>query len=61
MNGFVACSDNFIDQPRVMNGASHLLGEIFGEAGNHARMAAGVNTLPLNAPVELELLVELKP
>ena len=61
LNGYVACSNDFIDQPKVMNGASHLLGEIFGDAGRHARRAVGTNTLPLNAPVELELLVEIIP
>jgi len=60
LTGFVACSDDFTDQPKVMNGASDLLGEIFGEAGKHARSALGTNALPLNVPVELELLVEIK-
>jgi enamine deaminase RidA (YjgF/YER057c/UK114 family) len=57
---FVACTDNFYDQPKVANGASELFINIFGEeAGRGARSAIGVNVLPGNAPVEIELLVEL--
>lgn len=58
VNGFVASSPDFIQQPTVLNGASELLGEIFGEIGIHARAAVGVAVLPLDAPVELELIVE---
>ncbi|MEV1130023.1 RidA family protein [Agromyces sp. NPDC049794] len=56
--GFVASDPSFTGQPGVVNGASELLGEIFGEAGRHARSAVGVAALPLDAPVELELVVE---
>lgn len=57
--GFVASSPEFTGQPAVVNGASELLGEIFGEAGQHARSAVGVAVLPLDAPVEIELIVEV--
>ncbi len=55
---FVASSAGFTDQPKVANGASDLLVEVFGEAGRHARAAVGVAELPLNAAVEVELIVE---
>ncbi|MDO5678351.1 MAG: RidA family protein [Propionibacteriaceae bacterium] len=55
---FVASAPEFTGQPAVANGASNLLGEIFGEAGVHARSAVGVSVLPLDAPVEVELIVE---
>jgi enamine deaminase RidA (YjgF/YER057c/UK114 family) len=54
---YVASASGFTDQPLVANGASGLLGEIFGEAGRHARSAVGVAALPLDAPVEVELVV----
>jgi enamine deaminase RidA (YjgF/YER057c/UK114 family) len=54
---YVASASGFTDQPLVANGASGLLGEIFGEAGRHARSAVGVAVLPLDAPVEVELVV----
>ena len=57
--GFVASAPGFTGQPAVVNGASELFGEVFGEAGAHARSAVGVAELPLNAPVEVELIVEL--
>lgn len=57
--GFVASAEGFTGQPAVVNGASELLGEVFGEAGAHARSAVGVAELPLGAPVEIELVVEL--
>ena len=57
--GYVASSPGFTGQPGVVNGASELLVEVFGEAGRHARSAVGVAVLPLDAPVELELLVEV--
>jgi enamine deaminase RidA (YjgF/YER057c/UK114 family) len=57
--GFVASADGFTGQPAVVNGASELLGEVFGEAGRHARSAVGVAELPLGAPVEVELIVEV--
>ena len=56
--GFVASDAAFTGQPGVINGASEVLGEIFGEAGRHARSAVGVAVLPLDSPVELELVVE---
>lgn len=57
--GFVASAEGFTGQPGVVNGASELLGEVFGEAGVHARSAVGVAELPLGAPVEVELVVEV--
>lgn len=57
--GFVASAREFTGQPGVLNGASELLGEIFGDAGKHARSAVGVAALPLGAPVEVELTVEV--
>ena len=57
--GFVASAPGFTGQPAVVNGASELFGEVFGEAGAHARSAVGVAELPLNAPVEVELIVEV--
>ena len=60
VGGFVNSDDSFTDQPKVANGASELLGQLFGEAGKHARAAVGVNTLPLGASVEVEMLVEVK-
>ncbi|WP_166866490.1 MULTISPECIES: RidA family protein [unclassified Salinibacterium] len=56
--GFVSSAPEFTGQPGVVNGASELLGEIFGEIGVHARSAVGVAVLPLDAPVEVELLLE---
>ena len=56
--GFVASTPDFSGQPGVVNGASEFLGEVFGEAGQHARSAVGVPVLPLDSPVELELIVE---
>jgi enamine deaminase RidA (YjgF/YER057c/UK114 family) len=58
--GYVASAEGFSAQPRVVNGASEFLGRVFGEAGKHARSAIGVAELPMNAPVEVELTVELK-
>jgi enamine deaminase RidA (YjgF/YER057c/UK114 family) len=57
--GFVASAPGFTAQPTVLNGASELLGAVFGEAGTHARSAVGVAELPLGAPVEIELIVEV--
>lgn len=57
--GFVASDPNFSGQPAVMNGASNLLLKAFGEAGRHARSAVGVAVLPRNAPVEVEVIVEV--
>lgn len=56
---FVASTPDFTGQPRVANGASELFGTVFGEAGVHARSAVGVPVLPLDSPVEVELLVEV--
>ncbi len=58
--GYVASAEGFTGQPRVVNGASELLGKIFGPAGEHARSAVGVAELPLGSPVEVELTVELR-
>jgi len=57
--GFVASAEGFTGQPGVVNGASELLGEIFGDAGKHARSAVGVAELPIGAPVEIEPIVEV--
>lgn len=59
--GFVASAPDFTGQPGVVNGASELLGHVFGEKGIHARSAVGVAVLPLDAPVEVELVVEVEP
>jgi enamine deaminase RidA (YjgF/YER057c/UK114 family) len=59
--GFVASAPGFTGQPGVVNGASELFGEVFGDAGVHARSAVGVAALPLDAPVEVELIVEVSP
>ena len=56
--GFVASDPSFSGQPGVINGASELLGKIFGDAGLHARSAVGVAVLPLDSPVEVELILE---
>ena len=57
--GFVASAPGFNGQPSVVNGASELFGQVFGEAGQHARTAVGVSELPLDAPVEVEVVVEV--
>jgi enamine deaminase RidA (YjgF/YER057c/UK114 family) len=57
--GFVASAPGFNGQPAVVNGASNVIGEIFGDAGKHARSAVGVAELPIDAPVEVELIVEV--
>jgi enamine deaminase RidA (YjgF/YER057c/UK114 family) len=59
VTGYVSSAADFNNQPMVLNGASELLGEVFGEKGIHARSAVGVAELPLNAPVEIELVVEM--
>jgi enamine deaminase RidA (YjgF/YER057c/UK114 family) len=58
--GFVASAPGFNGQPGVLNGASELLADVFGEAGAHARSAVGVAELPLDAPVEVEVIVEVR-
>lgn len=60
LTGWVASADDFTDQAKVMNGASELVGQIFGEVGKHARSAVAASVLPLNAPVEVEMIVKLK-
>lgn len=59
VTGFVASAEGFTGQPGVVNGASDLFGAVFGEAGRHARSAVGVAELPLDAPVEIEVIVEI--
>ena len=59
VTGFVNCDRSFADHPKVINGASDLLVNIFGEKGKHARSAVGVNSLPLNSTVELEFIAEV--
>ena len=58
--GFVASVPEFVQQPYVINGASDLLIEVFGEKGRHARSAIGTNVLPSNMPVEIEMIVEIE-
>lgn len=58
--GFVAAPYDFSQHPLIVNGASELLGQIFGDAGKHARSAVGVASLPMNAPVELEMVVRIR-
>ena len=60
VTGFVASAPGFGGQPQVVNGASELLIEVFGEDGRHARSAVGVAELPLNSPVEVELIAEVR-
>ncbi len=59
ITGFVACTREFADHPKVMNGASDFFVAVFGNAGKHARSAVGVSSLPLGAPVEVEAIAEL--
>jgi len=59
MVGYVASTADFVQQPAVINGASDLLVKLFGDAGRHARVAVGAAALPLNAPVEIELIVQV--
>ncbi|CAM9565076.1 unnamed protein product [Ascophyllum nodosum] len=58
--GFVNCTDGFTAQPKVVNGASDLFAEVFGERGVHSRSAVGTNALPMNVPVEIEAIVEFE-
>tara|TARA_B100001250_G_scaffold409407_1_gene433672 strand:- start:853 stop:1314 length:462 start_codon:yes stop_codon:yes gene_type:complete len=60
LTGFVNSTDNFIDQPKVINGASDIISKIFGESGKHARAAVSVNSLPLGVAVEVDAIFELK-
>jgi enamine deaminase RidA (YjgF/YER057c/UK114 family) len=59
ITGFVSCDPSFADQSKVVNGASDLLVQLFGEAGRHARAAVGVSSLPLDSAVEVEFIVEI--
>jgi enamine deaminase RidA (YjgF/YER057c/UK114 family) len=59
ITGYIASSPDFTEQPKVLNAASDLLYEIFGEAGKHARAAVGVSVLPLNAPIEIDFIFEV--
>ena len=59
VTGFVASTPDFTDHPKVINAASELFGEVFGDAGRHARAAVGVAALPLGVPVEVEAIVEI--
>ena len=61
LGGFVASVPNFTDQPKVVNGTSDLMAEVFGDAGRHARSAVGVPVLPLDAAVEVDAIVALRP
>ena len=60
LTGFVNCQENFTDQPKIINGASDMLVEIFGDQGRHARVAVGSNALPLGIAVEIDAIVQLK-
>jgi enamine deaminase RidA (YjgF/YER057c/UK114 family) len=60
LTGFVNCEDDFTDQPKIINGASDMLVEIFGDQGRHARVAVGSNALPLGISVEIDAIVQLK-
>ncbi|MFJ8453523.1 RidA family protein [Bacillus paramycoides] len=60
MLGFVNCTEDFVDQPKVMNGASDLLVDIFGEKGKHARSAVGMAQLPNNTTIEIEMVLEIE-
>lgn len=59
VTGFVNCEPNFAEQPKVINGSSDLLVQVFGEAGKHARAAIGVSSLPLDSSVEVEFIAEI--
>jgi enamine deaminase RidA (YjgF/YER057c/UK114 family) len=61
VRGFVNCLPDFDRQPEVINGASELLVQVFGEAGRHARAAVGTSSLPRNAPVEIEMVLRVEP
>ena len=59
ISGYIASAPDFTEQPKVLNAASDLIFEVFGEAGRHARVAVGVSVLPLNSPVEIEFIFEV--
>lgn len=60
LNGFVNCTPGFSAQPKVIDGASDLFVQVFGDKGRHARSAVGTNSLPLNTPVEVEIIVHIR-
>jgi enamine deaminase RidA (YjgF/YER057c/UK114 family) len=60
VSGYVASAPDFTEQPRVLNAASDLMAEVFGEGGRHARAAVGVPVLPMDSPVEIEFLFEVE-
>ena len=60
LGGFVNCNNNFYDQPKIINGASDLLVNIFGDKGRHARFAVGSNSLPMNISVEIDAIIKIK-
>ena len=60
LGGFVNCNSSFYDQPTIINGASDLLVEIFGEQGKHSRFAVGSNSLPMNISVEIDAIIKIK-
>ena len=60
ITGYIASSQDFTDQPKILNSASDLLFEIFGESGRHARAAVGVPVLPMNSPLEIEFIFEVR-
>ena len=59
LNGYVSSAADFIDQPKILNAASELLSDVFGEKGSHARVAVGVAVLPLDSPVEIDFIFEV--
>ena len=60
LTGYVNCQNNFTDQPKIINGASNMLVDIFGDQGRHSRVAVGSNALPLGIAVEIDAIVQLK-
>ena len=60
VSGYVNCIDTFVDHPKVINGASDLFGKLFGEAGQHTRIAIGSNSLPMNSSVELDVIFQVE-
>ena len=60
LGGFVNCNNNFYEQPKIINGASDLLVNIFGDQGRHARFAVGSNSLPMNISVEIDAIIKIK-
>lgn len=60
LTGFVACTPDFTAQPKVINGASDLIAEVFGDIGRHSRAAVGAPVLPMNSPVEIEFIFEVR-